>query len=235
MLRSSLLGSDCTRGPPKEAVCAALHRFEVAQTKLTDLVVQLHSQTASSIWHNLRLEAHTNKSPASMACPLLERTAALKLIRFESIYPWPDWPFAALPVMNPATDASDHQNAFREGMRYALTQIEDVHKLLHISPITSIQDYIRSTYIGRSLMVNEGALAALTHVTDNMSIYTSFWMGGKFAIEGLLEGPIPTTAKMEGLLQCLACFAAEFRAVYEKVVQEHGAQPEVSKGWTGYT
>ncbi|KAL5417593.1 hypothetical protein PMIN06_001111 [Paraphaeosphaeria minitans] len=169
-----------------------------------------------------------------MTRPSPKKAAALKLIRFESIYPWPEWPFAALAVLDPTTGAANHQLAFREGMRYALTQIEDVHKLLHIPPIAEIQDYIRSAYIGRSLLDKKGALAILTRVTNNTSVYTSFWMGGKFAIQGLLQGHIPAAANTEGLMQCLACFAEDFRAVYEKVMQEHGAQPEVSKDWIGY-
>ncbi|KAF2451552.1 hypothetical protein P171DRAFT_492971 [Karstenula rhodostoma CBS 690.94] len=169
-----------------------------------------------------------------MTRPSPEKAAALKLIRFESIYPWPDWPFAALAVLDPATGAFDHQHAFQEGMRYALTQIDGVHKLLCISPITEFQDYIKSTDISQYLADKKGTSATPTLVTDNMSVYTSFWMGGKFAIEGLQQGPIPVAAKMEGLLQCLACFAEEFRAVYEKVVQEHSVKPEVNKDWSGY-
>jgi hypothetical protein len=59
-------------------------------------------------------------------------------------------------------------------------------------------------------------------------------MGGKFAIDSLLQGPIPLNTRMEGLLQCLACLTEEFRAVYERLVQEHGVQPEVDKDWTCY-
>lgn len=88
-------------------------------------------------------------------------------------------------------------------MRYALAQIEDIHKLLHKAPITEIQDYVRSTYVGRSILDQKGAIAILAHVAANKSVYTSFWMGGEFAVHGLLQGPIPAAAKMEGLIQCL--------------------------------
>jgi hypothetical protein len=163
-----------------------------------------------------------------------ETAAALKLIRFESIYPWPDWPFAALAILNPTTGKLDHQHAFNEGARYALAQIEDIHKMLSIPPVPEFQDYIRSADISRSLSDEKGVLVAATHVTNNTSVYSSFWMGGRYAIDSLLQGPIPVNTRMEGLLQCLACLAEGFRAVYEKLVQEHGVQPEVDEDWTCY-
>ncbi|KAJ4351483.1 uncharacterized protein N0V89_006826 [Didymosphaeria variabile] len=161
-----------------------------------------------------------------------ERAADLKIIRFESIYPWPDWSFAALAVINPTTGTFDHHRAFYEGVRYSLKQIEDVHKLLSIPPITQFQEYVRTTDIKHSLADYKGVSTAAMRVTGNRSVYSSFWMGGMFAIEKLQQGDLPVAAMMEGFPQCLACFAEEFRAVYEKVVKEHGVQPEVTKYWS---
>ncbi|KAL1593192.1 hypothetical protein SLS60_010800 [Paraconiothyrium brasiliense] len=175
----------------------------------------------------------TTNLPSNMTRHFPERAAALKIIRFESIYPWPDWPFAALAITNPTTGTFDHQHAFYKGAHYSLKQIEGVHKLLGIPPIIEFQDYVRTADINRFLADDKSVSTVANYVTGNVSIYSSFWMGGKFAIEKLRQGDLPMAAKMEGLPQCLACFAEELRAVYEKVVKEHGVQPEVTKNWSG--
>ena len=91
------------------------------------------------------------------------------------------------------------------------------------------QDYITSMNFTDQFAIQEDLDQVEVYAEGNKSVYTSFWMGGKVAIEGLWERKVPVEAQKEGLLQCLASCAEELRVVYEKVVQkEGGVKPEVS-------